>query len=367
MYSYTASDVNEALQFGLECLLRDGVREDSRVGPVLAAPGPVMIEYVNPRQRVLFSPTRDANAAFHFMETLWMLSGSNDIEFPTFFNSTYGQFSDDGATMWDAYGWRWREFFGYDQLDAIIRELKENPASRRCVLGMWNSANWDPAAGGRPAWENPVPGQTPIWSQSDLTIACNGGKAVPCNTHAYFAIRNGKLNMTVMNRSNDAIWGAFGANAVHFSFLLEYMAMRIGVSMGSYYQFTNNLHTYTDKFSLEKLEQMLYESETVKLSEPGPDITEGFDDDLAKFMPWALRVIRSTPLTRHNPEAALDHPVLAVPDLKTEFMQAVAVPMFLFWTYRKWKDEHSWNVCLDGIDASDWQRACREWAERRKK
>src|SRR6185312_12077463 len=249
MFSYKAHDVNEALSFGLQHLLREGIEETSRVGPVLVAPGPVCIEYVNPRQRVLYSPTRDANHVFHLMESLWLLSGSNEIEFPVFFNKAYAQFSDDGTTIWDSYGWRWRQFFGYDQLEEIVAELKRNPSSRRCVLSMWNGAEWSAGNGPDPSWAR----EDGLWMQSDLSVACNGGKAVPCNTHAYFAVRGGKLNMTVMNRSNDAMWGCFGANAVHFSLLLEYMAVRVGLPMGSYFQFTNNLHTYTDKFSVDML------------------------------------------------------------------------------------------------------------------
>lgn len=350
MYSYAAHDVNEALQYGLEYLLREGIEEDSRGGKVLSAPSPVCIEYAQPRRRVLYSPTRDANHFFHVMETLWMLSGSNKIEFPCFFNNSYSQFSDDGTTMWDSYGWRWRSFFGWDQLDAIVTELQHNPNSRRCVLAMWGAG--DPAHMADGEWESCI--RTP-----DFYVATHGGKAVPCNTHAYFAIRNGKLNMTVCNRSNDSIWGAFGANAVHFSFLLEYMAARIGVEIGSYYQFTNNLHIYTERFSTHKLADIIYECETLShVPDVCPTLLDaGVDEDLPKFIAWGERV------TRENTVANC----LDVPNLKTAFMQNIAVPMLLCWAYRKQGDLHSMEICLDGIDAPDWRRACGEWIERRKK
>lgn len=357
MYSYKARNVNEALQFAIEHLLREGVEEESRNGPVLVAPGPVCIEYVNPRERVLLSPTRDGNCFFHFFEWLWFATGSNEIEFPCFFNKSYAQFSDDSRTMWDCYGHRWKEFFGYDQLEAIITELKATPTSRRCVLSMWNGMARDH---GDPLWT----AKDGVSYTDDLGVACNGGKGVPCNTHAYFAIRAGKLNMTVMNRSNDLLFGMLGANVVHFSLLLEYMVMRIGVPMGSYFQFTNNAHAYLEKFDRKKLEQIAHECETVgELLDLGPAIEEGFDADLSLFMPWALRCIRA-PKPMGDPSM---HPALDVPDCKTKFFHAVAVPMFLTWLYRKWGDEYSSQVCLDGIDAPDWHRACLEWVERRRK
>lgn len=360
MFTYTIGDVNQALQIGLDHLLQSGVEETSRNGSVIVAPEPVGITYLNPRRRVLLSPTRDSNPFFSFFESLWMLAGDNDIEFPCYFNSTYGQFSDDDKTMWDAYGFRWRNFFGWDQLEAIITELTSNPTSRRCVLSMWN---------GMPVTDD----NGYAINYADFHVATHGGKAVPCNTHAYFAIRNGELNMTVCNRSNDAVWGAFGANAVHFSFLLEYMAMRVGVPMGSYMQFTNNLHVYTDKFDRAKLDLIAQESNLhvsgVKLPDLGPALEAGFDDDLKVFMEWARKLIRAevptTTVEMGGPIPTAWTLASDIPNLTTDFMNNVAVPMLLAWVYRKWKDDYSMNACLGGIEADDWRTACEEWVDRR--
>jgi len=353
MYSFQTDDVNQALQYGLEYLRHAGVEEQSRNGPVLVAPGPVCTEYTNPRSRVLFSPTRDANPFFHLMESLWMLSGANDVEFVEFFAKQMREYSDDGITSWGAYGWRWRSFFGWDQLEGIVAELQKNPASRRCVLAMWNAVP-DPELVGLSVL--PKVGDM---DASDFYVATHGGLDVPCNTHAYVDCRGGALNITVCNRSNDIVWGCYGANAVHFSFLQEYMAMRVGVPIGTYRQFSNNFHLYTGVFGAEKIDQIIHECDTLgALPELGPALEPGFDADLGRFMPWARAVIRST---------AQEPIALNVPDLKTPFMHAVVVPVFLAWTYRKWKDKHSMGVCLDGIDAPDWKRACQEWVSRRTK
>jgi hypothetical protein len=291
---------------------------------------------------------------------LWILSGSNDVGFTSYFAKNMLNYSDDGKTSWGAYGWRLRSFFGYDQIDAVIEELKTNSESRRCVLGMWNAA------------DNPALPQWLKWcrnSSADMIVAINGGKDVPCNTQIYVDARGGRLNITVTNRSNDIIWGCYGANAVHFSFLQEYLAMRVGILAGVYRQFSNNFHCYLDKFSREKLKQIAQESDTLgKLPDTGPALEPGFDDDLALFMPWARALIRheSNVIPSHGSAepGALE---LEIPTLKTRFMADVAVPMFLAWYYRKQHDEFSMNVCLDGIDAPDWQRACQEWVDRRKK
>lgn len=363
MYSFEAISVTQALQKGLEHLLHEGTEEPSRNGQVLVAPGPVCTEYVASRNRVIYSPTRDANPFFHFHEALWILAGSNDVMFVEYFAKQMRAYSDDGVTSWGAYGWRARSFFGYDQLEAVITELKANPASRRCVLSLWNAMG---------DYEGPLP-KTGMCTYNDTDIhpdfevAKHGGLDVPCNTQIYFDCRGGKVNMTVCNRSNDAIWGCYGANAVHFSFLLEYMAFRIGLPIGVYRQFSNNFHAYLDVFPREKMERIItdcYEELDQHIYPPrGPGMEPGFDEDLASFMRWARAVI----MNAHG---------MNIPVWKTEFFRSVAEPMFMAWRIRKCALSGQTDVSLAGrtvegelarMTAPDWRRSCEEWIQRRQK
>lgn len=354
MYSIEAIDVNEALWKGLLYLMTNGEMESSRAGNVLVAPGPVCTTYVQPRSRVLMSKTRDANPFFHFMEALWMLSGRYEMKFPLYFNSAYGQFSDDGVGMWDGYGWRWRQFFGYDQLPPIIAELKSNPGSRRCVLAMWNAyANND--------WPHPVvhgtePLATPLeWEYTeDFHIATHGGKAVPCNTHAYFDCRGGVLNMTVCNRSNDIVWGCYGANAVHFSYLQEYMAAHIGVPVGVYRQFSNNYHIYTSRFNEDWMKTVARESWLAINAKKadGPSInSETFDENLKLFIS-----ISDGGDFNESKFGSLANDA---------FFADLAGPMFLAWKSHKDGDRSQAIHWVDCIAPLDWRTACGEWLMRR--
>ncbi len=351
MYNFKAVDVNQALQYAIEHLLNCGVEEPSRNGLVLAAPEPVCIEYVNPRRRVLYSPTRDANPWFHLMEALWMLSGSNDIAFPCYFAKSYGQYSDDGVTMWDAYGWRWRSFFEWDQLAAIIQELKTNPSSRRCVLTMW-AAHHTPNV-------LQYPTRSMHWpSNDDFSVATNGGKCVPCNTHCYVDLRGGALNLTVCNRSNDLMFGMVCANAVHMSILQEYLAAQVGIPIGMYRQFTNNMHVYLERFSRVTLEVIAEECSELQdvPSTAGPSIELGFDDDLCEFMSWARSCMKVA-----RPEDAPHAPFCS-----GEFINTVAIPMMSAWLARKaGRPAADILLTLDRVAAPDWQRAAKEWVLRR--
>ncbi len=197
-----------------------GVREKSRNGDVLVFPGPYLTTYFYPRERVLFDPERDANPVFHLMEAIWMLAGRDDVEFLLAYNARYIDYAEpDTGKVHGAYGARWREAFGFDQIKEIIDVLTIDRTSRQAVLQMWD-ANFD--------------------------LGQDDRKDRPCNTHAYFDLRGGVLNMTVCCRSNDMVWGAYGANVVHFSMLQELIAHALGVHMGTYTQMSNNAHVYVD-------------------------------------------------------------------------------------------------------------------------
>lgn len=220
---FTVRNVNEALSEALWKLKVMGVESPSRNGPVLAFPEPVTTVYNRPKERVLFWEARDANPIFHLMESIWMLSGRNDIAFPAMFNLRIGQYSDDGQVFNAAYGYRWRRHFGIDQVTQVIELLRRDPDTRQAVIQMW-----DPA---------------------DLTKVT---KDKACNTQIFFDIRMGQLNMTVLCRSNDIWYGAYGANAVHFSFLMELVAGALGVPVGLYRQYSHNLHLYTELYDAKK-------------------------------------------------------------------------------------------------------------------
>ncbi len=213
-----ALNVHDALPVGVRLLKERGVRRRSRNGDVYQIPTPVTTVYDRPGERVLFWPERDANPFFHLYESIWMLTGRNDLKPLQDYISYFDQFSDNGITIHDAYGYRWMHAFGFNQLDVIASRLKLNPDDRRCVLQMWDA-------------------------NADLGRL---GKAHPCNLVITFQISvYGKLDIVVFCRSNDAIWGTYGANAVHFSMLQEYMAHRIGVEMGTMTQISVNFHAYT--------------------------------------------------------------------------------------------------------------------------
>lgn len=328
MHVLPVRNVHEALPEALDFLKRNGVERDSRYGKVLLSPIPVATMYEKPNERVIFWPERDANPFFHFAECLWMMAGRRDVKMLEKFAARMKTFSDDGKTFRAAYGHRWRNHFKMDQLSIIIERLKNNKDDRRQVLQIWDS-------------------------KTDL--ADQNTKDVPCNLMATFQINFlGELDMVVFNRSNDVVWGCYGANAVHFSFLQEYMAQCIGVPLGIYTQISVNWHGY-----LETVTPLLHLADQRKdphrLVLNNPYINGGavpfpimntdektWNEDLQMFL---------------NREIEFGY--------RDPFFRRVAMPMFAAHdAYKAGNAQHAHEI-LEQCLAQDWRIAAQEWIARR--
>lgn len=321
MKTFTCRNVNDGFVEALWWIKVAGKEESTRNGKVLSYPSPVIVEFTHPRERVHFCATRDANPYFHLMEAMWMLRGRNDVAWPAFFASNMINYSDNGKTLHGAYGHRWFETNG-NQVSVLIEHLRFVPSSRRAVLQMWDS-------------------------ELDLR-RIETSKDVPCNTHIYFRPRDGVLDMTVCNRSNDLVWGLFGANAVHMSFLHEYVAAFAGYSVGSYFQMTNNLHVYEQHFPLVENPPTIASGPSVHaidiLLSDGVEKHRAFDADLFTFMA---------------------HPRNDQP-YRGRFFNKVVSPMFRSFTHYK-KGEFKEAVdCARLIEDTSWSYACEQWLSRRK-
>lgn len=298
-----------------------GMSADSRNGPVIRIVEPVLTTIANPRERVLFHGERDANPVFHLMEAIWMLAGRRDVGFVQQFNSKIGQYSDDGEVFNAAYGYRWRHHFGHDQLLELITKLQTDRDTRQAVLQMWDS--------------------------KDLS---KDTKDRACNMQLIFEILHGKLNMTVINRSNDAWYGYCGANAVHFTVLQEFVASAVGVKLGVYRTFTTNLHLYTELYDARKFVD-------------NPPSSEAFDMYQHGVKP--MKLVGNTDYFGwlEDAETFCNNP-FKYDNSQYSFFTEVAHPMAMISYERKNKisDGMKW---ADRVEAEDWRIAAQDWIERR--
>lgn len=134
-------------------------------------------------------------------EVAWQLLGTKD---PSFIMrhapKVWGKFIEDGELK-TAYGYRWKEHFGRDQLDMAVRELVENPSNRQLYVSAW-----DPSSDG-------------LGGKQPLNIPCPVG----------FAISRfiDDLHMSVHVRSSDTFVG-LPYDVMGYALMLDAIAAETG-------------------------------------------------------------------------------------------------------------------------------------------
>lgn len=341
MYVINARNVNDALVQGIDLIKDKGVEKESRNGLVLELPSPVATVYQNPHEKVLINSARDANPFFHLMESLWILAGRSDVKFLTEFNSRMGDYSDDGVIFNAPYGHRMRKGIGclQDQIANVISVLKADPMSRQAVIQ--------------------------IWDDNDLLLPT---KDKACNMSVVFSLRHNMLNITVFNRSNDMIWGAYGANAVQFAMLQEYVAAHLGAAVGTYTQVSNNMHVYVTGAAGEQFSRIKNSTHRVSTQNPyekfdpekveliGYSRVSSFEQDLKRF----FEVYDRSGLYR-----------LAMEDeWESDYFNKLVKPMLDIWSFRKKADNLreatiTSLIRIDTIKSPDWAMGAAVWLDNR--
>lgn len=328
---YIFSDVNEAFPVMWHRLLGDDgvIEEQTRNGPVRRSVYPVTTIFKNPYHRVLFDKVRDANPFFHLFESIWMLAGRNEVAWLAKFNKRMMEYSDDGITLVSSYGYRWSGV-----LPTIISRLQKDPQTRRAYIPIF--------------WGVDVPRE---------------GKDVPCNTGISFYLRNDCLDMTVFNRSNDMVYGAYGANVVHFSFLQEYVAAAVGCDIGFYAQISSNFHLYTDFDVTKRLMGKV---------QPRPQNLY-YEDPYVNASPhWVLRSREDIDNWQEDAKYFIDVYTEATDpgdmerEWRTPFFAFIAAPMYRGWhAYVRERDVAKAVVRLEDVEATDWRFAGQQWINNR--
>jgi thymidylate synthase len=204
--------VDELLRAVLRRLLRKPVSVSSSRGETSEVVG-ALLRLRSPRARL--SRTEVKGTAFSCLgEFLWYLAGSNDMKFVSYYLAMYKQLSDDGRTIYGAYGPRLFTMRRQDQIRNVIRILRDKPTSRQAVVQLF-----------------------------DAVDLAKPHKDIPCTCTLQFLLRRGRLHMFTCMRSNDAFRG-LPHDIFAFTMLQEIVARSVSAEVGTYMHAIGSLHLY---------------------------------------------------------------------------------------------------------------------------
>ena len=154
-------------------------------------------------------------------ELLWFLNGDSNIAY----------LKDNGVRIWDewadangdlgpVYGHQWRSWPGHDgqgidQITWLMRELRENPNSRRLIVSAWNVADVDHMA---------LP---------------------PCHCLFQFYVADGRLSCQLYQRSADIFLGV-PFNIASYALLTLMVAQAAGLQPGEFIHTLGDAHLYVN-------------------------------------------------------------------------------------------------------------------------
>ncbi len=184
-------------------------------------------------------------------ELLWFLNGDTNIRY----------LQENGVRIWDewadetgdlgpVYGHQWRSWPGHngetiDQISWLMREIRENPNSRRLIVSAWNVADVDQMA---------LP---------------------PCHCLFQFYVADGKLSCQLYQRSADVFLGV-PFNIGSYALLALMVAQVSGYAPGDFIHTLGDAHLYVNHLEQAR-EQLLRVPRPLPRIDLNPDVHSIFD------------------------------------------------------------------------------------------
>ena len=168
-------------------------------------------------------------------ELLWFLQGDTNTRYLKEHNvSIWDEWADENGNLGPVYGKQWRSWQGadgktFDQINDALRQIKNNPDSRRIIVSAWNVA------------ELPEMALMPCHAlfQFYVTPGVNGSR--------------GKLSCQLYQRSADVFLGV-PFNIASYALLTMMMAQVCDLEPGDFVHTFGDVHLYSNHVEQAKLQ-----------------------------------------------------------------------------------------------------------------
>lgn len=214
-------NIDDAWAHWYNLITKDISNESSRDGSIVGEIINATTVIEDPTRCILRSKIRKLPMRYCIGELLWYLSGNPSLDAIRLYTSAWNRMSDDGKIVNSNYGDRIQNIkdevdgLKFNQLDMCEELLRRDPNSRQAVIHIKQARD----------------------------ILTHPTKDLNCTVCLQFFIREGKLYMTTYMRSND-LWMGFPNDVFQFTCMQIYLAMKLGIGLGTYTHIAGSLHLY---------------------------------------------------------------------------------------------------------------------------
>lgn len=198
-------------------------------------------------------------------ELLWFLKGDSNVHYLQDNGvRIWNEWADENGDLGHIYGYQWRSWPDYDgghidQISEVVRQIKEQPDSRRMIVSAWNVADL---------------------GKMNLP---------PCHLLFQFYVAEGRLSLQLYQRSADTFLGV-PFNIASYALLLQMMAQVTGLTAGDFVHTTGDTHIYLNHIEQAKL-QLTRTPRPLPKMVLNPDVKNLFDFryedfELQDYNPW---------------------------------------------------------------------------------
>ena len=162
-------------------------------------------------------------------ELLWFLRGETNVRsLQEAGVSIWDEWADERGELGPIYGYQWRSWPApdgrqVDQIAAVVREIRENPSSRRLIVNAWNVAD--------------IP---------RMALA-------PCHALFQFYVLDGRLSCQLYQRSGDVFLGV-PFNIASYAALTLMVAQVTGLAPGEFIHTLGDAHLYLNHLDQARLQ-----------------------------------------------------------------------------------------------------------------